>query len=210
MKKKSVFEIVHYLIFILVMIFSGCVRNGHYKLARLTSSIVTEEKIVVKGKTLTSDELQGLLGGTCNTKEITVIQLYLNNTTPHSYIFAPRTMNTKAIPLNVIARSFHKNILARLIPLGLVSVFCWPFCIPTTILGMRAMHYNEMVDRQLYDMGIDTFDSFIIEPYSTLNRIMFIKNKHFPELLSLQLEHINSSAVSNFSIDLTGDHSKVV
>ncbi|PCI73605.1 hypothetical protein COB28_04265 [Candidatus Dependentiae bacterium] len=62
-----------------------------------------------------------------------------------------------------------------------------------------------MVDRQLYEMGIDPFDSFIIEPYSTLNRVIFIKNKHMPDLLSLQLEQINNDNISimhEFSVSL--------
>ena len=196
---------MQFFVSILIVFSVGCVRHSNYKLARLVSPMVREERIVVEGKSLELEELKILFGNTCSIKKITAVQLHLNNATPNSYIFTPRAMNVKAIPLNLVARSLHKNIFVRLIPLGLLSLFCWPFSVPTTILSMRAMHYNEMVDRQLYEMGIDPFDSFIIEPYSTLNRVIFIKNKHMPDLLSLQLEQINNDNISimhEFSVSL--------
>ena len=129
MKRNSIFKIMQFFVSILIVFSVGCVRHSNYKLARLVSPMVREERIVVEGKSLELEELKILFGNTCSIKKITAVQLHLNNATPNSYIFTPRAMNVKAIPLNLVARSLHKNIFcsfdtAWFIESVLLAIFC--------------------------------------------------------------------------------------
>ena len=201
-EKKYTFMPLTLFCIVALFLMTGCAKSGGQKLICLTRQLFVDKNLSIQTRPLHEDEVKNIFGNSFDTKKIIPLQVNLNNPTSESYIFSPRNLNLKTISLNAIGRLLHKNILARVLPLSIASCFFLPLCIPTTILGMRAAHHNEMVDRQLIEWGIDPCDSYIIEPYSTLNRILFIENKNEAENLALEIEQINSPIKHQFCFDI--------
>lgn len=175
------------------LILAGCARPGGQKLLRLSPQAPTSEGVLASARILSDAQTKHLFGTRLDAKRFTAIQLYINNTSKVAYTLDQEHINAPLVPLHLISRAMHHNVIVRVAPFGLLTVLFWPFCIPATFLGMRAMDHNAAINRHVQELGFDPFDSFIIEPYSVLNRILFVRTDALPDILTLSLDPLDKA-----------------
>ena len=106
------------------------------------------------------------------------IQITIENQSPDPYLIHAESISLPSIDSNVIAKATQKGSLPTSIGLKVAGFIFWPFCIPSGMHGIKTLQNYQKIQK---DLWVKSVKEEIIPPYTTMNRVFFVKTEDFKD-----------------------------
>lgn len=167
---------------------SGCARYRALPLPKLGNPCSTHridtEDIRFAYKVYDANDCQQFLGRNVLKKGYQPIQLTINNSTGRYLKFSARSISFPCVPPFEIAKKVETSTVSRVLGWGIPGLFIWPFLIPAVVDGIGSEKANQMLN---FDYATKFARSQIIEPFSTLNGLIFVPLESFNPVFTVTL-----------------------
>lgn len=125
------------------------------------------------------------------------IQIQITNKTQHSLSLNPNSFDCTCLPYLDVAEDVGFNTTKRIVMWGLGSLFLWPLVIPLAIEAIEAPKAN---DKLVDDYCQKTLSHEIIQPYTTLNKLIFVeKDTLYRPITATVVDNVTKQRI-NFTI----------
>lgn len=108
------------------------------------------------------------------------VQITITNNSNRYLRFSARGISLPCVPPFEVAQRVHTSTVSRVVGWGVPGLFIWPFLIPAVVDGVGSENANKQLD---IDYATKFARAQVIEPYTTLNGIIFVPlhsfNPHF-------------------------------
>lgn len=112
------------------------------------------------------------------------IQICIQNETRSYLLLSPQSLNVPLAPPEDVARYVHTNTVGRALIYGVPGIIIWPLLVPAVADGVGSSQANQKLDADYSSKGIN---ETVIQPYTTLNRIIFVPKSEFNGAFRLTL-----------------------
>lgn len=129
------------------------------------------------------------------------IQVTVQNNTSHLYSFSEESVSLRCTHPRHVALKVSAKAIPRAIGYKIASFLFWPFMIPSTIDSLRTYKAHKDMKKDFTAKGIKEKEEVIL-PYSTISRILFIKEKDFQEDFTVSLIDKKSEELTNYRCHL--------
>ncbi len=160
--------------------------------------VLEEAKITVAAHVLDGEESKKAFGHDIPSRGIYPLQLSIQNNTSESYSLCASSVDLPRVAPSKVAWKISKSALPRAIAYKIASFFFWPLMIPSTIDGIRVMSHHNKIKR---DMNAKAMKDEVIAPYSTLNRVLFVKKSEFKPSFKVTLIDIEDLHSTDFQVE---------
>jgi hypothetical protein len=175
MKRKKVFATA--------LIASGLLSSGcaHYRavpLRRLSTGHhpINKENIKFAYKIFSPFDCKTFLDRDVIQEGYQPIQLTITNNSPRALKFSARSVSLPCVAPFEVAQKVHTSTVGRVVAWGVPGLFIWPFLIPAVVDGVKSSNANRQLD---LDYATKFAANQLIEPYTTLNGLIFVPTHSF-------------------------------
>lgn len=167
-------------------LFLGWSSHHHVRhLAPVLTAFDPQEKTIdIHVKALSQEESKRVLGYNLLDKGVQPLQITVQNNTPYAYSIAPEAIGLECLDEKKIFNQMKKSMGLRGAGLKVLSVFFWPFIIPTTVDSLHRFQGNKALRKNFKGMAMK---EEMIPTYSTLNRLFFIPKEGVKEKCAVTL-----------------------
>lgn len=89
---------------------------------------------------------------------------------------SPQAFSIPLAPAEDVARYVHTNTVGRSLIYGVPGIIIWPLLVPAVADGVGSSQANQKLDADYSSKGVN---ETIIQPYTTLNRVVFVPKSEF-------------------------------
>ncbi|MCI0381921.1 MAG: hypothetical protein L0207_02575 [Chlamydiae bacterium] len=161
-----------------------------------------KEGVFVTAKVLSSGESNSYLRRDLPAKGFQPIFLSVQNNSGHPLSLSDQWIDLPTVPSNQVVKRLMKGAAYRSIGFKVAGFFFWPFLIPGTIdtVGTFRSHYKLKKDFAAKSVKKR---AEIIPPYSTTQRIIFVKNCDLQTKFMVSLIDEETEMFRDFVVDLS-------
>jgi hypothetical protein len=127
--------------------------------------------VTVSCKAFSPSESKRYLGRDVQAKGYQPIQISVQNESKSYILLSPQSLNVPLAPPEDVARLVHTNTVGRAAGWGVAGLFIWPLLIPAVVDGVGSSQANQKLDADYSSKGVN---ETVIQPYTTLNRVVFV------------------------------------
>ncbi len=188
----------------------GCLlfltKPGNYHVMPLASqdsvTAFQDEGIYVQAKAYTANDSKNYLNYDLLAKGYQPIQISIQNNSSKPLGLGDLSVDLPLITGNQIAGQFLKEALPRSIALKAASFFFWPFLVPSTIDGVITYKNQKKMRHDYTAKTIKNYEE-IIPAYSTINRILFVKQQDYRPNFTLTLQDKETGMIHKYPLDIS-------
>ena len=182
--------------FICLITLSSCASYNAYALSNLSSSIIVhqnrgEEKISVRGvaKPFNKSDCIKYLDRDVISAGYMPVQIYIENNSSTAYIFDTERLSLCCAHVEEVARKVHTSTLGRIAVYSAGALVIGPLLIPAIVDGIKSADANKALD---VDFLIKSAQNQTLQPYSHINKIIFVPVEAYHPNLSVTLIDTNT------------------
>ncbi len=150
-----------------------------------------DHPLTISAKVYSSEESESVLHTDLSARGYVPVEITIQNPGDHAYaISAASTSMSSAAPSD-IAWEVTKGAIPRGVGLKVLSLFFWPFAIPSTIDSIHTFKKHKSLVHVLTAKGFKEDDEIIL-PYSLVKRMLYIPKETFYTTFSVALEDLTS------------------
>jgi hypothetical protein len=160
-----------------------------------------DEGIFAKATAYTPEESLKYLRCNLLAKGVQPIQLSIQNNTSKPLGLGDLSIDLPLVSGNHVATQFYLETLPRTFALKAASFFFWPFLIPSTIDGVITYKSQKKMRHDYTAKTIKNYEE-IVPPYSTINRILFVKHRDMRDTFTLTLQDKETGFLHTYKLDI--------
>lgn len=142
----------------------------------LPALVLDEAKVEIAASVMNGEESKKAFGHDLPSRGIYPLAISIQNNTGQTYSLSASSVDLPRVEASSVAFKITKSAIPRAIAYKVASFFFWPFAIPSTIDGIRVFAHNKQIKK---DMRTKSMNDGVLAPYSTLNRVVFVKEDQF-------------------------------
>lgn len=146
-----------------------------------------DERIYAQATAYTAEDCKYFLHSDLISKGYRPIQLSIQNNTSKPLGLGDLSIDLPLASGNQIATQFFKETIPRAVALKVASFFFWPLMVPSTIDGIVTYRSQKIMRHDYTAKTIKNYEE-IIPAYSTINRILFVKEENYRDSFTLSLQ----------------------
>lgn len=143
-----------------------------------------EGKVSISLKTLTRAESEKYLKSDLLDLGYKPIRITVENQSPDPYLINEESISLPGVDSKEIAKATQRSSLPASIVLKVAGFIFWPFSIPS---GMHSIKTLQNYQRIQKDLWVKSVKEEIVPPYSTMNRVFFVKTENFKDCFYVTL-----------------------
>jgi len=140
--------------------------------------------VTVSCKAFSASESKRYLGRNVLAKGYQPVQICVQNESKSFLLLSPQSLNVPIAPPDDVARLVHTNTAGRATAYGVAGLFIWPLLIPAVVDGVGSSQANQRLNADYASKGMN---ESVIQPYTTLNRVVFIPKSDWNNAFRLVL-----------------------
>ena len=160
-----------------------------------------KEEVIVKAKAYTSDESKANLRRDLLDRGYQPIEVSIQNNSAKSYVFSADSISLRCADPKDVAFKVSSRAIPRAIAYKIASTLFWPFVIPSTIDSIKTLKAHQLMKQDFRAKSIKDYDE-LITPYSTISRILFVKEKDVQKEFTVSLIDKQSEILTNYRCEL--------
>lgn len=173
---------------IILIAASGCASYKTHTLNKLTPEwsghSQSSNNVTLSVKAFTKYDCKRYLDRDVLCQGYQPVQITIENQSPRYLVFTPDSISLpQAFPEDV-AQTVHTSTVGRAVGWGVAGLFIWPFLIPAVVDGVGSHQANKSLDQDFYTKSIR---EQVIQPYSTINGLIFVPMEYYQESFSITL-----------------------
>jgi hypothetical protein len=157
-----------------------------------------EETISICVKPLSPEESEKYLKTDAVKLGYTPVQITIENQSLDPYLVTSTSISLPLADAKDVASAAKRSSLPASIGLRVAGFIFWPFSIPSTMHGIKTM---EAYEKNKKELSIKSIKEEIIPPYTTMNRVFFVKEKEYKSSFSVKLVNQETLESKIFSIE---------
>lgn len=175
MKRKKVFATA---LIVIGFLASGCTHYRAVPLRRLPTGHYPINKANIKFayRVFTPIDCKTFLDRNVISEGYQPIQLTITNNSTRPLKFSVRSISLPCVPPFEVAQKVHTSTVGRVVGWGIPGLFIWPLLIPAVVDGIGSSKANRQLD---LDYATKFASNQLIEPYTTLNGLIFVPTHSF-------------------------------
>lgn len=142
------------------------------------------EDITLSCKTFSVYDCERYLNRDAISKGFQPIQITIANESKKYLVFSEQGVSLPIIPAEDVAKQLHTDTVGRATAWGVGSLCLWPLLIPAVVDGVGSSNANKAMDS---DFGAKNLKGTIIQPYGTMNGIIFVPTSEYNDTFSVVL-----------------------
>jgi hypothetical protein len=127
------------------------------------------------------------------------LQICVQNDSRQYILLTPQSINLPLVPPEDVAREVHTNTVGRAAAYGVAGLFIWPLLVPAVVDGVGSSQANQKLDADYSGKGIN---QCIIQPYTTVNRVVFVPTSEYNGAFRLTLLDKETKAKLTYDVRL--------
>ena len=155
--------------------------------------------VTLAAKTFTLQDCKKYLDRDVLEEGYVPIQITIINQSNKQYIFSPSMINMPSATPDQVAVLVETSTVGRATSYGVGALFWRPLAIPAVVDGVKSHEANEELDK---DYATKDLGNEVIQPYSTLNGLIFVPKESYKSNLSLTIADKNGNDKLPFSVDI--------
>jgi hypothetical protein len=187
-------------LFVMVLVLTGWDSYRASSLPMEIPSFISNQVIVV-AKAYTKEECKANLHRDLLDRGYRPIQVTVQNNTSRFYSFSEESVSLRCTHPRHVALKVSARAIPRAIGYRVASFLFWPFMIPSTIDSIRTYKAHKDMKKDFTAKGVKEKEEIIL-PYSTVTRILFIKDKDFQEDFTVSLMDFKTDELTNYRCHL--------
>jgi len=187
-----------YLLFALSLITLSSCANYHASSlntlapdAILSSHSMEKKEILIVAKAFSKRDCQRYLDRDVIAEGYQPVQLYIENRSDKSYVFALDRISLAHAEPEEVAEKVHTSTVGRAVGYGVGALFLWPLAIPAVVDGIKSHEANNALDTDFLSKAAR---NQVIEPHSYFNKLLFVPNNEYQPSFTLTLLDQNAQA----------------
>lgn len=181
------------LILVPLILLSGCAKYKARPLRRLTHPAASEranqESVTLTSTVLTAKDCHKYLGRDVIAKGHQPLHISLANNTRSRFNFALCNLSLPTTDYYEVAPTVYTSTMGRAVGYGLASFVMPLFLIPAVVDSIWSSQANEKLDK---DYARKALEDQIIEPYTTIDGLIFVPTAYFDSTFSLTIIDVAS------------------
>jgi len=181
--------------------FTSCAKYESASLETITTEFapLTEQvdDVAIACKALSKQDCKRYLGRDLIKKGYQPVQITVNNQSNKYLLFSPNSISLPCASAEAVASKVHTSTAARTASYSVGSLFFWPLAIPAVIDGCGSKTANRELDN---DYHAKIAKDQVLQPYSTLNTLIFVPCDSWEDHMDLTLVDKSTSAPLRFSV----------
>jgi len=155
--------------------------------------------VTVSCKAFSEFESKRYLGRNVQAKGYQPLQICIQNESKRYFVLTPQSINLPLIPAEDVAREVHTNTVGRATAYGVAGLFIWPLLVPAVVDGVGSSQANQKLDADYGGKGIS---QCIIQPYTTVNRVVFAPTSEYNGSFRITLLDRETRSKSDYNVRL--------
>lgn len=187
-----------------LVLLSGCASYKASPLNSLSTEVIESAPLAehsnlqVVAKAFNKEDCKRYLDRDVIAKGYQPVQIYIQNDSDKSYLFALNRMNLPHARPEEVATKVHTSTVGRILGYGVPGlVLLWPLLIPAVVDGIKSADANTALD---VDFSSKVARDQIINPYSHYNKIVFIPTSDYQASFNITLIDQQSSEPTTFNV----------
>ena len=156
-----------------------------------------EDRVRILVKSLDTEESKKYLKSDLLKAGYTPLQITIENQSSDPYLITPESISLPLISPKEIAGLVKKSALPASIGLKIAGFLFWPLSIPSTMHGIKTMQSYKILKK---DLLIKSVKEELIAPYTTMNRVFFVKTEVQQEEFTVSLVNQETLETKLFSV----------
>jgi len=156
--------------------------------------------VTVSCKAFSEFESKRYLGRDVLAKGYQPIQICIQNESKAYILLSPQSLNLPLIPPEDVAREVHTNTVGRATAWGVGGLFIWPLLVPAVVDGVGSSQANQKLDADYSGKGVT---QCVIQPYTTVNRMVFVPTSEYNGAFRLTLLNKGNSEKLVYEVRLS-------
>ncbi len=129
------------------------------------------------------------------------IEITIQNQSPSAYVISRASTALPSATAKEVAWSFRKKSIPAAVGLQIASFFLWPFSIPSAAHSLHNYKSNKNLKKELNAKTLKEEEE-IVPPYSSVKRVIYLKEKEAPESFSFSLEEADSRDLTVIPVEI--------
>jgi len=179
---------LHLILVSLVTLGFGCASYKSTTLPILQAEFAAysadQNGVTVSCKAFSQSESKRYLGRNVQAKGYQPIQICIQNETKSYLLLSPQSLSIPLAPPEDVARYVHTNTVGRALIYGVPGLIIWPLLVPAVADGVGSSQANQKLDADYSSKGVN---ETVIQPYTTLNRVVFVPRSEWNGAFRLTL-----------------------
>ena len=172
-------------------ILMGAVWNPVPTPVHFTDDLTLEDKkLKVSARIYSAKECEHILNVDLVEKGYIPVEVTIQNQGNHSYAISMSSTALRSDRAKDVAWKYHKASVARGVGWRIVSFFCWPLMIPSTIDSIVSFKKNRSLIKSLKARGFKENDEIVL-PFSLVKRLLYVPQEAFYSDFSVSMEDLD-------------------
>lgn len=159
-----------------VLGFGSCARYHANALSSVSPELIKDvlpsEGLIIVAKAFSKSECKRYLDRDVISKGYQPVQLYIENLSDKTYLFATQRVNLTLASAEEVAKKVHTSTFGRITGYGAAALVATPlFVIPAVVDGYQSSRSNEALD---LDFLAKSAKDQLILPFSHCNMLLFV------------------------------------
>jgi hypothetical protein len=185
--------------FVTISVLLFVTESGTYKVEPLIAQPLEKEGLHVQALAYTAQESKQYLKENLLSKGYQPVQISIQNNSAYPIGFGDLSVDLPFVSGSEVATQLLKDTIPRAIGFKVASFFFWPFLVPSTI-DTFIVYKNQKKLR--HDYAAKTVKAYeeILPPYSTLTRVLFVKQSDYKPDFTVSLQDKETGLMHHFPI----------
>jgi hypothetical protein len=149
-----------------------------------------DKKLKVSARIYSAKESEQVLNVDLVDKGYVPVEVTIQNQGNHSYAISMSSTALRSDRAKDVAWKYHKASVARGVGWRIVSFFCWPMMIPSTIDSIVSFKKNRSLVKSLKARGFKEKDEIVL-PFSLVKRLLYVPQEAFYDTFSVSMEDLD-------------------
>ncbi|HEX2578889.1 MAG TPA: hypothetical protein VHK67_00605 [Rhabdochlamydiaceae bacterium] len=149
-----------------------------------------DKKPQVTARVYSAEESEHILKADLTDKGYVPVEITIQNQGDHKYAISMASTAQRSEKPKDVAWKFYKASVARGVGWRIVSFFCWPLSIPSTIDSIVSYKNKKALLKSLTAKGFKEIDEVVL-PYSVVKRLLYIPQEAFYQTFSVSMEDLD-------------------
>lgn len=180
----------------------GCAKYTPHSLQGTVGKAQEQDDVKVSAMLLTEQDCRYYFSRRVLEKGYQPIQLCIQNNSASSYIFDAARLNIQIKDRDVVVKALQLNTAKRVAQYAIPGIFMGIFLIPAIVEGVKSSQANKQLDRDFAHRVISSDSRIVITPYSTFNKVMFVRADDMNHELMVELVCRKTKEKLNFALHI--------
>lgn len=180
----------------------GCAKYTPHPLQRTVGKAQEQHGVKMSAMLLTEQDCRYYFSRRVLEKGYQPIQLCIQNNSASSYMFDAARLNIQVKDRDVVVKALQLDTAKRVAPYAITGLFMGIFLIPAIVEGVKSSRANKELSEDFANRVISSNSRIVIAPYSTCNKVMFVRADEMNHELMVELVNRKVKEKLSFSLHI--------